>query len=128
MHIKPTIVVGIILAGMLLQLPAVCIILNGHVDNDTTRGYIGIRYGSTIQQVFIDSPADHAGLLKHDHIVAIDGNYRWTNQDDIDGQPGTYVYLTVIRMVNFGLYSVKTELLIPVLRLPHNQIDWKHSR
>lgn len=61
-------------------------------------GMIGVRIASlskTISKVYPNSPAYYAGLKKGDKVLKIDDKH--TNIDYIDGEPYTYVQLTVRR-------------------------------
>jgi C-terminal processing protease CtpA/Prc len=81
------------------------LLLFGQVNYPTIWGYIGILYNPsahTVVKVYPNTPADGV-LQKKDKIVEVDGDPK----GEIDGEVGTYVYLTIKR----GNETFKVKLL-----------------
>jgi C-terminal processing protease CtpA/Prc len=81
-----------------------------------THGRIGILYNPVkhdIVEVYIGSPADKAGLMRHDVVLHV-------NDKDITGPAGTFVNLTIRRE------TVKFTVVIQ--RVPDKEIDVRHPK
>lgn len=81
----------------LLSAPAQALTLDGSVEKTDVEGRIGVRISTTgfISKVHPGSPAEQAGLRKHDTVLAVDGKKHAI--EEISGEPGSCVLLNVKR-------------------------------
>jgi C-terminal processing protease CtpA/Prc len=88
----------LLIVGILTLCPTIgnTLTLQGHISNQ--HGRIGVYWNPwshRVAKVHKGSPAEKAGILKNDNIIAVDGQK--PGKVDIEGDAGTCVTLTIER-------------------------------